>query len=256
MMNRASYRLIARLDIKGPNLVKTVQLEGLRVVGDPQVYAQRYFQAGVDELIYMDIVASLYSRNNLSDIVSYTAENIFVPLTVGGGIRAVEDVRTLLLSGADKIALNTAAIKRPELISEIADRFGSQCVVLSIEAKSRQDGTWECYTDNGRERTGLDVLEWARRGQELGAGEVLITSVDREGTRKGYDLDLYAAVSKHLNVPMIASGGMSGPDDLVDLWQTGGVDAAAMADILHFERSSLSVIRQQALERKLPVRPI
>lgn len=250
----SNLRLVARLDIKGPNLIKTVQLEGLRVVGDPQVYARRYYEAGIDELIYMDIVASLYGRNNLKEIVSYTAENIFVPLVVGGGLRSVEDVRELLLAGADKVAVNTAAIARPELISEIADRFGSQCVVLSIEAKSIGDGKWECFTDNGRERSGVDVVEWAQRGQELGAGEVFITSVDREGTRNGFETDLYAAVGQHLNVPLIACGGMGSTDDMIDLAQNGDVDAIAMADILHFDRATVAEVRDAAIAAELPVR--
>ena len=180
-----NIRLIARLDIKGQNLIKGIHLEGLRVIGSPNEHALRYYQQGADELIYMDCVASLYGRNHLGDIVRSAAKDIFVPMTVGGGIRSVEDATQILRSGADKVAINTAAVKRPVLISEISYRFGSQCMVLSIEAKEVGSGCWEVYTDNGRERTGIDVIEWVKRGVNLGAGEVLLTSVDREGTRKG-----------------------------------------------------------------------
>ncbi len=255
-VSMSNVRLIARLDIKGPNLIKGVHLEGLRVVGDPQVFAEAYYSEGVDELIYMDTVASLYGRNNLTDIVRHTAEKIFVPLTVGGGIRSTEDVRELLRAGADKIALNTAATRRPELITEIARRFGSQCVVLSIEAKQRREGGWEAYVDNGREKTGMDALAWAKRGEQLGAGEILVTSVDREGTRKGMDCELIRAMTDAVKIPVIASGGAGSPDDVVKAVAEGHADAVAMADILHYERFALSAIRLAALEAGIHVRRI
>ncbi len=252
-----TFRLIARLDIKGPNLIKGVHLEGLRVIGDPQEHARRYYEAGADELIYMDVVASLYGRNNLTDIVRYTAENVFIPLTVGGGIRSIDDVRLLLRSGADKIALNTAAIGRPELISEIAGRFGSQCVVVSIEAKRRPGGHgWECLTDNGREHSSLDVVAWAERAVKLGAGEILLTSIDQEGTRKGFDIELIRAVNSVVTIPVIASGGMGSVDHLVAAAHDGGADAVAMADILHYKRSDLPAIRAAARAAGLPVRTL
>jgi cyclase len=248
-----SIRLIARLDVKGPNLIKGVHLEGLRVVGDPNVFARRYYDAGIDELIYMDVVASLYGRNNLTDIVRRTAEDVFVPLTVGGGVRSVEDVELLLRSGADKVAVNTAAVARPELIREIAGRFGSQCMVLSIEAK--QDGPrWEAYTDNGREHTGLDAVEWASRGAELGAGEILLTSVDREGTRSGFDLELVHAVATAVDIPVIASGGMGTIEHVVDVVERGAADAVAIADALHYDRVDLGDIRRALLDRGISVR--
>lgn len=247
-------RLIARLDIKGPNLIKGIHLEGLRVIGSPQEHALRYYQQGADELIYMDSVASLYGRNNLSEIVQSAARDLFVPMTVGGGIRSADDVRHLLRCGADKIAVNTAAIAQPTLVSDIARRFGSQCMVLSIEAKQVQPERWEAYTDNGRERSGLDVLDWARKGVALGAGEILLTSIDREGTRKGFDLDLLKAVSSVVNVPVIASGGMGKPEDVISAVKSGCVDAVAMADILHYERASLGEIRKVAREAGLEVR--
>jgi len=239
-------RLIARLDIKGPNLIKGIHLEGLRVIGSPNEHALLYYQQGADELIYMDCVASLYGRNSLGEIVQNAAKNVFIPMTVGGGIRSVDDATHLLRCGADKVAVNTAAVANPKLITEIARRFGSQCMVLSIEAKQISLGKWEVFTDNGRERTGLDVVEWAKQGVELGAGEVLLTSVDREGTRKGFDIDLVREVTREVMVPVIASGGMGKPEDLVDVVQKGGVDAVAMADILHYRRAGIGDIRHIA----------
>lgn len=252
----SNIRLIARLDIKGPNLIKGVHLEGLRVVGDPQEFALRYYREGVDELLYMDIVASLYGRNNLGDIVQRAVRDVFVPITVGGGIRSVEDVRHILRCGADKVAINTAAVARPDLISEVSERFGAQCMVLSIEAKQVGPDRWEAYTDNGRERTGLDVVEWARQGVELGAGEILLTSVDREGTRKGFDTDLLHAVASVVPVPMIASGGMGTVQHMVEAVRLGGCDAVAMADVLHYRRLALPEVRQAAEASGLAVRRI
>lgn len=250
----ANTRLIARLDIKGPNLIKGIHLEGLRVLGDPETFATQYYEQGIDELIYMDAVASLYERNNLTDIVKHTAKNIFIPLTVGGGVRSVEDAKNLLRAGADKIAINTAAVRNPELISQMSRRFGSQCMVLSIEAKRNGLGQWEVYTDNGRERTGLSVVEWAVKGAELGAGEILLTSVDQEGTRKGFDLDLIRSVSETVPVPVIASGGMGSAEHLVDAVKIGKADAVAMADVLHYNRLSLDEIRKHALTNHIDVR--
>lgn len=241
-----NLRLIARLDIKGPNLIKGIHLEGLRVIGSPAEYALRYYQQGADELIYMDCVASLYGRNHLEEIVSAAAKDIFVPMTVGGGIRSVDDAIRILRAGADKVAVNTAAVANPELITAIARRFGSQCMVLSIEAKQTGIGRWEVYTDNGRERTGLNVIEWVQKGVELGAGEVLLTSVDKEGTRKGFDCALVNAVTATVSVPVIASGGMGKPDDLLPVVNEGHADAVAMADILHYRRATTGDIRKVA----------
>ncbi|HEY0236340.1 MAG TPA: imidazole glycerol phosphate synthase cyclase subunit [Afipia sp.] len=251
-----NLRIIPRLDIKGKNLIKGVMLEGLRVMGDPQEFALRYYEAGADELVYMDIVASLYGRNNLSDIIRRAADNIFIPITVGGGIRSVDDARHILRSGADKVAINTAAIARPELITEVSRHFGSQAMVLSIEAKQIAPGKWEAYTDNGRERTGLDVLDWIRRGVELGAGEILLTSVDREGTRKGFDIDLIGKVSAAVPVPVIASGGMGTIEHFLEAAQRGHADAVSMADVLHYNRITLADIRARALEAGLAVRTL
>jgi imidazole glycerol-phosphate synthase subunit HisF len=249
-------RLIPRLDIKGPNLIKGVHLEGLRVIGDPQEFARRYYEQGADELLYMDVVASLYGRNSLHEIVSRAAQDVYVPLTVAGGLRSVEDVRDILRAGADKVGINTAAVKRPELIKEVARKFGSQCMVLSIEAKSVGPGRWEAYTDNGRERTGLDVVEWARRGVELGAGEVLVTSVDREGTREGFDCDLMRQVAAAVPVPVIASGGMGQHAHLTRVVLEGEADAVAIADMLHYGRATIPDIRQAARSAGLRVREV
>lgn len=249
-----NVRLIPRLDIKGPNLIKGVHLEGLRVIGDPQVFARNYYEQGADELLYMDVVASLYGRNSLHEIVSRSAQHVFIPLTVAGGLRSVDDVREILRAGADKVGINTAATKRPELIREVARKFGSQCMVLSIEAKRIGPRCWEVYTDNGRERTGLDAVEWAQRGVELGAGELLLTSVDQEGTREGFDCDLVKAISDAVPVPVIASGGMGRYEDLVKVVLEGGADGVAMADILHYGRTTIPEIRDAARTAGLDVR--
>jgi imidazole glycerol-phosphate synthase subunit HisF len=249
-----STRLIARLDVKGPNLIKGIHLEGLRVIGSPNEHALRYYLQGVDELIYMDCVASLYGRNSLRDIVRSAAQDVFVPMTVGGGIRSVEDASEILRSGADKVAVNTAAVANPQLISDIAKRFGSQCMVLSIEAKQVGADRWEAYTENGRERTGLNVVEWVKRGVALGAGEILLTSVDREGTRRGFDVALVRAVTAEVPVPVIASGGMGKAEDLVEVVRSAEADGVAMADILHYGRATLQQLRAAALEAGLNVR--
>jgi cyclase len=248
-----NIRLIARLDIKGPNLIKGIHLEGLRVVGDPQAYARRYYEQGADEFIYMDTVASLYGRNNLQDIVRRAAQDVYVPMTVGGGIRSIDDVKEILRSGADKVAINTSAVRRPELITEVSRRFGSQCMVLGIEAKRMSPGKWEAYTDNGREHTGLDVVEWCQRGYELGAGEILLTSVDQEGTRKGFDTALIAAVTRAVPIPVIASGGMGSIPHMLGAVESGA-DAIAVADMLHYNRATLPQLRAAALEAGLRVR--
>jgi len=252
----AGTRLIARLDVKGANLIKGIHLEGLRVIGSPYEHARRYYECGVDELICMDVVASLYGRNNLHDIIRSVARDIFVPLTVGGGLRSVDDVREILRAGADKVAINTAAVKRPELIREVARVFGSQCMVLSVEAKRQSNNSWEAYTDNGRERSGRDVLDWVKQGVDHGAGEILVTSVDREGTRKGFDLDLIRNISEAVAVPVIASGGMGTPYHLVEAVKQGKADAVAMADILHYNRATVAGIRSAARNAGISVRSI
>ncbi len=247
-------RLIARLDIKGPNLIKGVHLEGLRVIGSPNEFALKYYEQGADELIYMDSVASLYGRNHLGEIIKDAAKNIFIPMTVGGGIRSIEDATEILRSGADKVAINTAAVADPILITKLAQKFGSQCVVLSIEAKRKSSDSWEVLTENGRERSGLDVVEWAKQGSNYGAGEILLTSVDMEGTKKGYDCQLIKAVSSQVEIPVIASGGMGKLRDAVDVIEKGDASAVAMADILHYKKATFSEIRQELMLNGILVR--
>lgn len=249
-----NIRLIARLDVKGSNLIKGVRLEGLRKLGDPNEFAKRYYEQGIDEIIYMDIVASLYERNSLLGIVKQATNNVFIPITVGGGIRSVDDVRQALRAGADKVAVNTAAIKRPELIQEISKKFGSQCMVLSIEAKRNGASKWEAYYDNGREHTGVDVIEWAKRGEQLGAGEIFLTSVDQEGTAKGFDYELIRTVSTAVSIPVIASGGMGSVEHMVKAVHEGKADAIAMAHVLHYNKLSIQQIREAADMNNIKVR--
>ncbi len=229
-----TVRVIPRLDIKGPNLVKGIHLEGLRVLGKPEQFARLYYEEGADELLYMDVVASLYQRNSLLDLVQRTSRAIFIPLTVGGGIRTLNDVKAVLRAGADKVSLNTAAITRPELIREAALRFGSSTIVVSIEAIRQPDGRYEAYTDNGRERTGVDAYEWAVRAADLGAGELLVTSIDREGTGKGYDTELTRRIAESVPIPVIACGGAGSVEHVADVIDRGRADAVCVASLLHY----------------------
>jgi cyclase len=214
--------------------VKGVHLEGLRVLGKPEHFARYYYEQGADELIYMDVVASLYERNSLHNIIQRTSKEIFIPLTVGGGLRTVDDIRTVLQAGADKVSLNTAVTKRPELIREISKRFGSSTIVVSIEAKKRPDGSYEVYTDNGRVRTGVEVFKWAVQVAELGAGEILLTSIDREGTGEGFDIDLTRRVAESVPIPVIACGGAGKIEHVYDVVARGKADAVCVASILHY----------------------
>lgn len=230
-----NVRIIPRLDIKGPNVVKGVHMEGLRVLGLPDLFAKKYYDDGADELVYIDTVASLYGRNNLEEIIKKVAKSIFIPLTVGGGIRSVEDIRKLLRVGADKVAINTAAIKNSQLISDSVRCFGSQCVVISIQARYLDNGKYECLTDNAREKTGIDVFDWARKVEELGAGEILLTSVDAEGTGKGYDIELVRKVSEMLEIPVIACGGAGNQEHVKEVILDGKADAVSAASIFHYQ---------------------
>lgn len=250
-----NIRLIARLDVKAPNLVKGIQMEGLRKMGDPNEFARRYYEQGVDEIFYADIVASLYERNSLLDIIEKTTDDVFVPITVGGGLRSIADVEAALRAGADKVSINTAAIKSPTIISDIAKRFGSQCMVLSIQAKKIESG-WEAYYDNGREHSHIDAIEWAVRGQELGAGEIMLTSVDQEGTAKGFDVELIKTVTDKVTIPVIASGGMGKLDDIDQVINDGHADAVAMAHVLHYGHLTIPAVRQYCVEKQIPVRSV
>lgn len=234
-------RIIARLDIKGPNVIKGIRMEGLRKIGDPQALAEKYAEAGADELLYLDTVASLYGRNQLEALLERTTERVFIPVTVGGGISSLADVRRLLNAGADKVALNTAAIRRPDLINEIADRYGNQCVVVSIEAKRTAAG-WECYTDCGRERAGLDAVVWAAGAVRRGAGELLVTSIDQDGTMKGMDCDLIAQIAPHVDVPVTACGGLGTVAHAKQARQSGA-DAIAGASAFHYGRLTFEELR-------------
>ncbi|MCL4528630.1 MAG: imidazole glycerol phosphate synthase cyclase subunit [Chloroflexi bacterium] len=230
-----NVRIIPRLDIKGPNLVKGIHLEGLRVLGKPEYFARYYYENGADELIYMDAVASLYGRNSLLEIVERTAREIFIPLCVGGGLRTVDDIRAVLRAGADKVSINTAAIRRPELIREASRSFGSSTIVIGIEAFRHPDGSYEPYINYGRDRTGLDAVEWAIRVVEMGAGEILLTSINQEGTGKGFDIELIRRIAEAVPVPVIAHGGAGKPSDIYEAIVDGRADAVSIASILHYQ---------------------
>jgi cyclase len=231
----APPRIIARLDVKGPNLVKGIRLEGLRVLGIPDDFAKYYCMEGIDELIYIDIVASLYNRNSIHDLISRTAKEIFIPLTVGGGIRSISDIKSVLRAGADKVAINTAAIKSPALITEASRYFGSSTIVVSIEAIRHPNGEYIAYFDNGRENSGLNVIEWAQKAEKLGAGEILLTSVDKEGTGLGFEYDLITAVSSKINIPLIACGGAGNKEHIRNVLSTDSASAVAIGSLLHYD---------------------
>ena len=245
-------RVIARLDIKGNRLIKGIHLEGWRFLGDPNEFCLKYYNEGIDEIIYVDAVASLYSRDSLKDIIRKTTDNVFVPITVGGGIRSLKDATEILRSGADKVAVNTAAIKTPELISDIANRFGKQCMVLSIQAKYK-DNRWVAAYESAREYTDMDVVEWSQRAVELGVGEILLTSVDKEGTQKGFDIALIQEVAAQTNVPIIASGGFGKSTDFVNAIEAGA-GAVAIAHMLHYNKISIDEIKKEAFNHHIPVR--
>lgn len=248
------HRVIARLDIKGANVIKGIHLEGLRIVGKPGELALRYYEQGIDEIIYMDTVASLYGRNSILNVVEEAARDIFVPLTVGGGIRTVTDIVTALRSGADKVAINTAAITRPAFIDEASRSLGSQCIVLSVEAKRRAPGKWEALTDNGREPTGIDVMEWVAEAEQRGAGEILITSVDQEGTKKGADIELFSAVRQRVKIPVIGSGGIGTAMDAVAAFKSDAVDAIACASIFHYDACTVPQFKAALAAHNVPMR--
>ena len=253
-------RLIPCLDVTDGRVVKGVNFVGLRDAGDPVELAARYDADGADELVFLDITATSDGRDTMVDVVRRTAEQVFIPFTIGGGIRTVDDARTMLRAGADKVSVNSAAVARPELISEIAEVFGNQCVVCAIDARRRSaDGSsvegWEVYVAGGRTPTGLDVIEWARRAESLGAGEFLLTSMDRDGTRDGFDLELTAAVSAAVGVPVIASGGVGTLDHLVDGVRLGGADAVLAASIFHFDDHAIADAKRHMAAAGIAVRP-
>jgi len=228
-------RIIPRLDIKGPNLVKGIHLEGLRVLGKPEDFARLYYQLGADELIFQDVVASLYDRNSLDDIISNTAKELFIPLTVGGGIRTLYDINKVLRAGADKVSINTAALKDPNFIEEAAKEFGSSTIVIAIESIKDSNGRILAYYDNGREYSGVDVFEWAKRVCDLGAGEILITSVDKEGTGEGFDIPLISKIAEIVKIPVIAHGGAGKREHILKLLKSCNISGVVLGSILHYK---------------------
>lgn len=238
-------RIIARLDVKTNNVVKGIHFEGLRIMGNPDELASRYYDQGADELLYIDTVASLYGRNNLVEVVHQAANHLFIPMTVGGGIRSPDDVRMLLRAGADKVAVNTAAVADPSLITRIVEIYGSQALVVSIQVKKTNDGRWTVYTENGREPSGLDALEWAARAEALGAGEILATSIDQDGTGRGFDVELYQKLTQTVSIPVLASGGAKTPEDVASLAKQARVDGIAIASMLHYGWSDIQAVKAQ-----------
>jgi len=226
--------VIPKLDIKGPNLVKGMHLEGLRVLGKPEEFAKYYYDQGADELIYQDVVASLYGRNSLNEIISRTAKEIFIPLTVGGGIKSVDDVSAILKAGADKVSINTAAINNPDLITELSEIYGVSTIVISIEAIKQSNGEYLAFTDNGRNETGLNAIEWAVEAESKGAGEILITSVDKEGTGEGIDREIVTEISNNVSIPVVAHGGIGSKEDVLELCKLG-LSGSAIASMFHYD---------------------
>jgi cyclase len=249
-------RIIPCLDVTGGRVVKGVNFVGLRDAGDPVELAGRYNAQGADELVFLDITASSDARDIMADVVARTARCVFIPLTVGGGIRSVSDARKILLSGADKVSVNTAAVRRPELIRELSEEFGAQAVVLAIDARRSSPGKWNVYTKGGRVDEGIDAVEWAARGEEMGAGEILLTSMDTDGVQTGFDCDLTSAVAQATNVPVIASGGAGAPHDFIDVLREGCADAALAASIFHYGTYTVCDLKRALMEAGVPVRPV
>ena len=248
-----SVRIIPKLEVKNENLIKGIHLEGLRIVGKPETAALRYADDGADELIFIDLVASLYQRQNWINIVRRTAEQIYIPLTVGGGIRSVEDAKLFMRAGADKVAINTGIVNRPKLVTEIAKKFGSQAMVASLEIQKKFDGGYEIFTDSGRTPTGLDPINWAKKVEALGAGEILLTFIHQDGTFQGYDLDLLKQITSQAKIPVIASGGAGTIDHMISAIKAGA-DALSLASLLHFKKTTVSLIKKQLSQKKLNIR--
>jgi cyclase len=250
-----SVRIIPCLDVDAGRVVKGTNFVDLRDAGDPVELAARYDEMGADEVVFLDITASSDARDTIVELARHTAEEVFIPFTIGGGIRSVDDARQLLRVGADKVSVNTSAVARPELISDIADEFGTQCAVLAIDARQTEGGSWEVFTHGGRKPTGLDAVSWAAEGERLGAGEILLTSMDRDGTREGFDLALTRAVVDACNVPVIASGGVGTLEHLVEGVLEGGADAVLAASIFHFGEHTVREAKELMASRGISVRP-
>lgn len=247
-------RIIPCLDVKGGRVVKGVRFLSLRDAGDPVEVARIYEKQKADELVFLDITASHEGRRTMVDVVRRVAKNIFMPFTVGGGINGIEDIRSLLAAGADKVSINTAAVKNPKLIAEAARRFGSQCIVVAIDAKKTSPGKWEIFINGGRTATGIDAVGWARRAQKLGAGEVLLTSMDFDGTKDGFDIVLTSAVSKNLRIPVIASGGAGSKEHFLDVFKRGAADAALAASIFHYGEYTVEEVKKYLKSKGVNVR--
>lgn len=247
-------RIIPCLDVTGGRVVKGVNFVNLRDAGDPVELADRYNREGADELVFLDITASSDDRNILADVVARTARKVFIPLAVGGGIRSVADARRILMSGADKVSVNTAAVRRPELLTDLSNEFGAQAVVLAIDARRRLPDAWNVYTRGGRDDEGMDAVEWAARGEALGAGEILLTSMDTDGVQQGFDCALTRAVSRATHIPVIASGGAGQPDDFVRVLTEGEADAALAASIFHYGTYTIGELKEHLEQHGIPVR--
>jgi len=247
-------RIIPCLDVTGGRVVKGVNFVNLRDAGDPVELADRYNREGADELVFLDITASSDARDIMADVVARTARKVFIPLAVGGGIRSVADARRILTSGADKVSVNTAAVLRPALITELSREFGAQAVVLAIDARRRTPGTWNVYTRGGRDDEGIDAVEWAAHGESLGAGEILLTSMDTDGVQRGFDCDLTRAVSRATHIPVIASGGAGQPDDFVRVLTEGEADAALAASVFHYGTYSIAELKEHLGRHRIPLR--
>jgi cyclase len=248
-------RIIPCLDVTGGRVVKGVNFINLRDAGDPVELAARYNQQGADELVFLDITASSDNRDTMVDVVARTAREVFIPLTVGGGIRSVDDARAILHAGADKVSVNTAAVHRPELLTELSEEFGSQAVVLAIDARRRAGGGWNVYTKGGRHDEGIDAVEWAARGEQLGAGEILLTSMDTDGVQTGFDCALTRAVRGATHIPVIASGGAGKPEDFFEVFEHAGADAALAASIFHYGAYTVGDLKQFLSGRGIGIRP-
>jgi len=248
-------RIIPCLDVTGGRVVKGVHFVNLKDAGDPVELAERYNQQGADELVFLDITASSDARDIMADVVARTARRVFIPLTVGGGIRSVADARKILLSGADKVSINTAAVRRPELITELSQEFGAQAVVLAIDARRVAPGRWHVYTRGGRDDEGIDAIEWAARGESLGSGEILLTSMDTDGVQDGFDLALTRTVSQATHIPVIASGGAGKPEHFVRVLTEGEADAALAASVFHYETYTVGDLKSALAQAGVPVRP-
>ena len=248
-------RIIPCLDVTGGRVVKGVNFVGLRDAGDPVELASRYNDQGADELVFLDITASSDAREIMADVVARTSRKVFIPLTVGGGIRSIADARKILMSGADKVSVNTAAVRRPELITELSEEFGTQAVVLAIDARRNSQGSWNVFTRGGRDDEGINAVEWALKGEMLGAGEILLTSMDTDGVQHGFDCELTRAVSHLVHIPVIASGGAGKPEDFERVLTEGAADAALAASIFHYGAYTVSDLKVFLREHNVPVRP-